>query len=70
MSAPVKTDGRTFSAAEPKALFSVNMEAEERRNRYVATTDGERFLVVALSGGSDERLITVQLGALNQLVRR
>jgi serine/threonine protein kinase len=55
MAVDVKSNGATFTAGAPKQLFSVNIEPEERRNRYVVTKDGQRFLVVALTeviGGS------------------
>jgi Tol biopolymer transport system component len=36
--------GLTFGA--PLPLFKVNIEDNERRNRFVVTKDGERFLVI------------------------
>src|SRR5262249_37641671 len=44
MSVELKTDGAKLVVGEPQALFSVNIQDEERRNRYVVTRDGQRFL--------------------------
>jgi hypothetical protein len=46
MAVNVKTDGGTFVAGIPKALFKAQIIPAERRNRYVATHDGQRFLVL------------------------
>jgi serine/threonine protein kinase len=50
MSVELQTDGPGLVVGEPQALFNVNIEDEERRNRYVATRDGQRFLVIVKEG--------------------
>jgi hypothetical protein len=45
MSVQIKTDGNRLVAAAPKALFNLNVEESERRNRYLVTRDG-LFLAV------------------------
>ena len=45
MAVDVKTDGVSFEAGIPKPLFEVDVDANARRNRFVATRDGQRFLV-------------------------
>jgi eukaryotic-like serine/threonine-protein kinase len=57
----VNTEGASFSAGTPKPLFSVNIEAEQRRNRYIATKDGQRFLVVLRAPTAIETTIAVQV---------
>ena len=57
----VNTEGDSFSAGTPKPLFSVNIEAEQRRNRYIATKDGQRFLVVLRAPTAIETTIAVQV---------
>jgi Tol biopolymer transport system component/predicted Ser/Thr protein kinase len=42
----VRAAGSTFEAGIPKELFEVQLENLNRRNRYVATADGQRFLFV------------------------
>jgi len=63
----VNTDGLTFSAGAPKPLFSVNIEAEQRRNRYIATKDGQRFLVVLRAPTAIETTVAVQINWLAAL---
>jgi Tol biopolymer transport system component len=51
----VKAAGTSFEAAVPKDLFDapVVLEGGARRNRYVATADGQRFLFVTTSKSLD-----------------
>jgi eukaryotic-like serine/threonine-protein kinase len=42
----VRASGASFEAGIPKDLFEVQLESINRRNRYVATPDGQRFLFV------------------------
>jgi Tol biopolymer transport system component/predicted Ser/Thr protein kinase len=44
MAVDVKTDGASFEAGIPRQLFEVPLPPE-RRNRFVAARDGQRFLV-------------------------
>lgn len=46
MSVEVETDAQKFSSGTPRPLFEVNIEDSERRNRYLVTRDGQRFLVL------------------------
>jgi serine/threonine protein kinase len=61
MAVEVNTDGASFSAGTPKPLFSVNIEAEQRRNRYIGAKDGQRFLVVLRAPTAIETTIAVQV---------
>jgi serine/threonine protein kinase len=45
MSVQIETNGDRLMAGEPKPLFKMNVEDQERRNRYLVSKDG-RFLVV------------------------
>ncbi len=42
----LEVDGNTLTVSPPSPLFNVNIEDSERRNRFVVTKDGERFLVI------------------------
>jgi eukaryotic-like serine/threonine-protein kinase len=57
----VNTEGASFYAGTPRPLFSVNIEAEERRNRYIATKDGQRFLVILRAPTAIETTVAVQV---------
>lgn len=45
MSVQIETNGDRFVAGAPKPLFKINVEDQERRNRYLVSRDG-LFLVV------------------------
>jgi serine/threonine protein kinase len=45
-SAEISANGATFNSGPPTPLFKVNIEDSERRNRFLVTKDGERFLVI------------------------
>lgn len=45
MSVSIETSGDRFVAGDPKPLFRINVEDQERRNRYLVSKDG-RFLAV------------------------
>jgi serine/threonine protein kinase len=45
MSVQIETNGDRLTAREPRSLFKINVEDQERRNRYLVSKDG-RFLVV------------------------
>ncbi len=45
MSVEIETNGDRFAAGAPTPLFRINVEGEERRNRYVVSKDG-LFLAV------------------------
>lgn len=42
----VNSRGGQFRTGTRTALFNVNIEDEEHRNRFLVTKDGERFLVI------------------------
>jgi Tol biopolymer transport system component len=46
-------DGNRFAAEPPTTLFNVNVESEERRNRYLVTKDG-LFLVIVKTESTSE----------------
>jgi serine/threonine protein kinase len=64
MAVEVNTEGVSFSAGTPRPLFSVNIEDQQRRNRYIATRDGQRFLVVLRAPTAVETTIAVQVNPL------
>jgi Tol biopolymer transport system component len=45
MAVDVKADGGSFEAGIPKPLFEARLPTAIRRNRYVVTRDGQRFLM-------------------------
>jgi eukaryotic-like serine/threonine-protein kinase len=56
----VKAAGSGFEAGVPKTLFDVpGLVASARRNRYLATPDGQRFLFIVTEKSSDTLPITV-----------
>jgi len=57
---PVET-GATFTAGLPEVLFDPAVFPTLQRNRYLATSDGERFLVLATMSGESIRPATVVL---------
>jgi len=57
---PVET-GATFTAGLPEVLFDPAVFPTLQRNRYLATSDGERFLVLATMSGDSIRPTTVVL---------
>ena len=48
MAVEVNGDGESFRAGIPKELFEARLTPEQRRNRFVVTSDGKRFLMNAL----------------------
>jgi serine/threonine protein kinase len=46
MAVDVKTDSAQFETGEPKQLFQAQLHYNFRRNQYVVTPDGQRFLLV------------------------
>jgi serine/threonine protein kinase len=46
MAAELTTDGVRRGADSSRALFTPNIEDQERRNRYLVTKDGQRFLMI------------------------
>ncbi len=53
--------GATFTAGLPELLFDPAVFPTLQRNRYLATSDGERFLVLATMSGESIRPTTVVL---------
>lgn len=60
MAVEINISGSSVTAGTPKPLFSVNLEADEKRNRYLVTKDGQRFLVVLRADTAVETKIAVQ----------
>lgn len=60
MAVEINISGSSITAGTPKPLFSVNLEADEKRNRYLVTKDGQRFLVVLRADTAVETTIAVQ----------
>jgi Tol biopolymer transport system component len=61
MRVDVDTEHADFSSGVPSPLFSVNVEKEERRNRFLVTRDGQRFLVVTRIQATGDSTIGVQV---------
>ena len=61
MAVDVKSSPATFEAGEPHALFSTGITTSivDRTNNYVATRDGQRFLVNLGAEDEDSAPITV-----------
>jgi Tol biopolymer transport system component/predicted Ser/Thr protein kinase len=57
---PVST-GDTFTAGLPQTLFEARLFPLVARNRYLATDDGQRFLMLGSTGGEAIRPISVVL---------
>jgi hypothetical protein len=57
----VKADGESFQAGIPKELFEARVTPEVRRNRYIVTSDGKRFLMNALVEEPERGSFTVVL---------
>ncbi len=48
MAVEVNGEGESFRAGIPKELFEARLTLLQRRNRYIVTADGKRFLMNAL----------------------
>jgi len=59
MAVEVKAGPASFEAGIPKALFEAPVTSEMRRNRYVVTADGQRFLMLTPVGEQSTPLIVV-----------
>ena len=55
MSVEVNGDGEAFQTGIPKELFEARLTPEQRRNRYIVTADGTRFLMNVLAEQQQER---------------
>jgi hypothetical protein len=42
----INVSGTRLTVSTPQRLFTADFENEERRNRYVVTKDGQRFLII------------------------
>lgn len=58
-SVEVKTRAGEFQAGIPKPLFQVQLITGDWRNRYVASPDGQRFLMLVPAGDAKPEPITV-----------
>jgi len=67
MTVQIDTGAPSFSTGSASPLFSADIEKEERRNRYLATKDGQRFLVIARTQVTADSTIGVQLDWLAAL---
>jgi hypothetical protein len=59
MAVPIQTDGSTFRAGLPKALFETQLPAGMRHaggpaNSFAVATDGQRFLLPRAAGSARE----------------
>jgi dipeptidyl aminopeptidase/acylaminoacyl peptidase len=61
MAVDVKASGATFETDTPRELFNTSITAFNRRNQYVVTGDGQRFLVNLSAEDRDSAPITVVL---------
>jgi hypothetical protein len=52
----------------PRELFEIrDLNPENRRNRYVVSKDGQRFLVLTTTRGPDVNALTVVLNWQSQI---
>ena len=65
----VKASGSSFDAGIPKQLFSVPEATVNRRNNYVATADGQRFLFITTPTSEDKQSFVVVQNWQNALKR-
>jgi hypothetical protein len=64
----IQATGPRFEAATPRELFEIHdLQPEVRRNRYVVTRDGQRFLVLTMPQGIDSSPLTVVVNWQSQL---
>jgi eukaryotic-like serine/threonine-protein kinase len=61
MAVEVDGAGESFRAGIPKELYEARVTPEQRRNRYIVTSDGKRFLMNALGDEANRRSFTVVL---------
>lgn len=66
MAVEVKADANAVSFGTPTRLFKVNIEEEQRRNRYLVSKDGQRFLVVAVTEANGGSTIAVRANWLRE----
>jgi len=59
MAVEVKTDAAQFEAGAPRPLFQAQLYPEGKRNQYIVTPDGQRFLLVYPSEVGKPSPITV-----------
>ncbi|MEK7404638.1 MAG: hypothetical protein AAB225_05980, partial [Acidobacteriota bacterium] len=59
MAVEVKASGSSFEAGAPKALFEARLVPDLRRNRFVVTADGKRFLVRTEAGDTSSPITVV-----------
>jgi hypothetical protein len=51
MAVEINTRNGKVIAGSPRPLFDVNIEDQERRNRYLVSQDGQRFLFIVKDDG-------------------
>jgi len=61
MSVEVNGDGEAFQTGIPKELFEARLTPEQRRNRYIVTADGTRFLLNVLAEQQERASVRVVL---------
>jgi hypothetical protein len=61
MAVEVNGEGESFRAGVPKELFEARLTPAQRRNRYLVTSDGKRFLMNALVEEQEHASIRVVL---------
>ena len=62
MAADVRTGGAVFHAGVPRVLFEASIDPRtNRRNRYVVSPDGQRFLIIAQAEEAGPTPLTVVL---------
>ncbi len=71
MAVPVTTEGTTFSAGVPRALFEVQMpeQTPPYPTDYAVTADGQRFLVNTVVDQPTRPALTVILNWTAELTR-
>jgi Tol biopolymer transport system component/predicted Ser/Thr protein kinase len=56
----IQTAGARFEPGQPRELFEIHdLQPEVRRNRYVVSRDGQRFLILTMPQGVDSTPLTV-----------
>ena len=57
----IDSSGAAITSGPPRPLFKLNLEPNERRNRYLVSRDGQRILVLSLAEAITGSTIAAQL---------
>jgi eukaryotic-like serine/threonine-protein kinase len=61
MAVDIDTTGTAITSGTPKPLFRVNLDPNPRRNRYLVSRDGQRFLLLSVAEAITGSTVSAQL---------